>query len=173
MVGCDGVSDAGLALAQQIAAATGCRAMADTSRITPRGQGRIVLDRVPYVVEVAVQAMKGTKHLILCGARKPVTFFAYPGKPQTSIPEDAQIHVLARRDQDPVDALARLADALGAPRVAAPDYGPRAEVGTRAADAGVVRNDRRRAAPGRRDRGRRVDHLRAGPFRLHQGLAAA
>ncbi len=130
MVGCDGVSDAGLALAQQIAAATGCRAMADTSRITPRGQGRIVLDRVPYVVEVAVQAMKGTKHLILCGARKPVTFFAYPGKPQTSIPEDAQIHVLARRDQDPVDALARLAAALGAPRVAAPDYGPRAEVGT-------------------------------------------
>jgi len=130
MVGCDGVSDAGLALAHQIAAATGCRAMADTSRITPRGQGRIVLDRVPYVVEVAVQAMKGTKHLILCAARKPVTFFAYPGKPQTSIPDDAQIHVLARKDQDPVDALARLAAALGAPEVAAPDYGPRAELGT-------------------------------------------
>jgi acetolactate synthase I/II/III large subunit len=130
MVGCEGVSDEGLALVQQIAAATGCRAMADTSRVTPRGQGRIVLDRVPYVVEVAVQAMKETKHLILCAARKPVTFFAYPGKPQTSIPEDAQIHVLARKDQDPIDALARLAAALGAPKVAAPDYGPRAEVGT-------------------------------------------
>jgi acetolactate synthase-1/2/3 large subunit len=130
MVGCDGVSDAGLMLAHRIAAATGCRAMADTSRKTPRGRGRIVLDRVPYVVEVAVNAMKETKHLILCAARKPVTFFAYPGKPQTSIPENAQIHVLARKDQDPVDALARLVDALGAPKVAAPDYGPRAEVGT-------------------------------------------
>jgi acetolactate synthase-1/2/3 large subunit len=130
MVGCDGVSDEGLMLAHRIAAATGCRAMADTSRKTPRGQGRIVLDRVPYVVEVAVNAMKETKHLILCAARKPVTFFAYPGKPQTSIPEDAQIHVLARKDQDPVDALARLADALGAPKVAAPDYGPRAEIGS-------------------------------------------
>jgi acetolactate synthase I/II/III large subunit len=130
MVGCDGVSDEGLMLAHRIAAATGCRAMADTSRKTPRGQGRIVLDRVPYVVEVAVNAMKETKHLILCAARKPVTFFAYPGKPQTSIPEDAQIHVLARKDQDPVDALARLADALGAPKVAAPDYGPQAEIGS-------------------------------------------
>ncbi len=78
------------------------------------------LDRIPYVVDFAVQAMKETKHLILCAARKPVTFFAYPGKPQTSIPPDAQIQVLARKDQDPVDALARLADALGAPRAAPP-----------------------------------------------------
>ena len=40
-----------------------------------------MLGRVPYVVDAAVQAMAATKHLILCGARKPVTFFAYPGKP--------------------------------------------------------------------------------------------
>src|SRR5579871_1132900 len=32
MVGCDGVSDEGLSLAHRIAAATGCRAIADTSR---------------------------------------------------------------------------------------------------------------------------------------------
>jgi acetolactate synthase-1/2/3 large subunit len=37
--------------------------------------------------------------------------------------------VLARKEQDPIDALERLADALNAPKVAAPDHGPRPEVG--------------------------------------------
>ena len=54
---------------------------------------------VPYVVDAAVQAMAGTRHLILCAAEKPVTFFAYPGKPTTSIPEGAEVHVLARRSR--------------------------------------------------------------------------
>ena len=51
-----------------------------------------------------------------------MTFFAYPGKPTTSIPHAAEIHVLARKDQDAIEALARLADALHAPAalVAAP-----------------------------------------------------
>ena len=34
-----------------------------------------------------------------------------------------EIHVLARPEQDIVEALARLADALGCPTVAAPDNG--------------------------------------------------
>jgi acetolactate synthase-1/2/3 large subunit len=76
-----------------------------------------------------VQAMAGTQHLILCAAKKPVTFFAYPGKPTTSIPESAEVHVLARKEQDPIDALERLADALNAPKVPAPDYGPKPEIG--------------------------------------------
>ena len=41
-----------------------------------------------------------------------MTFFAYPNKPQTSIPDDAEIHILARPEQDLVEALARLAEAL-------------------------------------------------------------
>jgi acetolactate synthase-1/2/3 large subunit len=94
-----------------------------------RGQGRLSLERVPYVVDVAVKAMAGTKHLILAGARKPVTFFAYPNKVQTSIPEDSEIHILARPEQDIVEALARLADALGCPKVAPPDNGSRPEAG--------------------------------------------
>src|SRR5579871_3775677 len=94
MIGQAGLSDAGQALAHRIAAATGCRVMADAGGKVPRGQGRLTMDRVPYVVDVAVAAMAGTKHLILCSAKKPVTFFAYPGKPQTSIPESADVHVL-------------------------------------------------------------------------------
>jgi acetolactate synthase-1/2/3 large subunit len=73
--------------------------------------------------------MAGTKHLILAGARKPVTFFAYPGKVQTSVPEDAEIHILARAEQDIVEALARLVDAVGAPKVPAPNHGARPEPG--------------------------------------------
>jgi acetolactate synthase-1/2/3 large subunit len=87
------------------------------------------VDRVPYVVDVAVKALAGTQHLILAGAKKPVTFFAYPGKVQTSVPPDADLHVLARPEQDIVDALGRLADAVGAPKLAKPDNGPRPEVG--------------------------------------------
>ncbi|HTX50554.1 MAG TPA: acetolactate synthase large subunit [Caulobacteraceae bacterium] len=130
MIGYGGVTEEGMALAARIGQATGCRVMGDTSGVTPRGQGRLAMERVPYVVDAAVAAMAGVEHLILCAARKPVTFFAYPGKPQSGIPEATQIHVLARKEQDPIEALARLADALHAPPVPAPDNGPRPEVGT-------------------------------------------
>jgi acetolactate synthase-1/2/3 large subunit len=130
LLGGTGLSAEGLELAHRISAATGCRLMAQGSNARiARGQGRVSLERVPYVVDVAVKAMAGTKHLILAGSRKPVTFFAYPGKVQTSIPEDAEIHILARAEQDIVEALSRLADALHAPKVAAPDYGARPEPG--------------------------------------------
>ena len=130
LLGDQGLSAEGLALAHRIAAATGCRLVAQGSNARmARGQGRVSLDRVPYVVDVAVKAMADTRHLILAGARKPVTFFAYPNKPQTSIPDDAEIHVLARSEQDIVEALSRLADALHAPKVAPPDNGTRPEAG--------------------------------------------
>ena len=120
----------GLALAHRIQVATGCRVVAQGSNARiARGQGRLAVDRVPYVVDVAVKAMAGTKHLILAGSRKPVTFFAYPNKPQSSIPDDAEIHVLARPEQAIVESLARLADALDCPNVAAPDNGARPEQG--------------------------------------------
>ncbi|HQT76583.1 MAG: acetolactate synthase large subunit [Rhodospirillales bacterium 20-64-7] len=121
----------GLALAHRIQAATGCRVVAQGSNARiARGQGRLAVERVPYVVDVAVKAMAGTRQLILAGSRKPVTFFAYPNKPQTSIPDDADIYVLARPEQDVVEALMRLADALGCPKVPAPDYGSRPQTGS-------------------------------------------
>ena len=120
----------GLALAHRIQCATGCRVVAQGSNARmARGQGRLSVERVPYVVDAAVKAMSGTTQLILAGARKPITFFAYPNKVQSSIPEDAEIQVLARPEQDIVESLARLADALGCAKVAAPDNGTRPEVG--------------------------------------------
>ncbi len=120
----------GLELAHRIQAATGCRVVAQGSNARmARGHGRLAIERVPYVVDQAVKAMAGTQHLILAGSRKPVTFFAYPNKPQTSIPDDAQIHVLARPEQDIVEALHRLVEALHCPKVAAPNNGFRPEIG--------------------------------------------
>ena len=90
------------------------------------GQGAGV-DRVPYVVDDDDQrALAGTRQMILVGARKPVTFFAYPNKPGTSVPPDADVHILARPDQDAAEALARLVEELGAPRAPLPDPGPHA-----------------------------------------------
>jgi acetolactate synthase-1/2/3 large subunit len=123
MLGGAALGETGLALAYRIAAATGCALFADAAPKIARGQGRPVLQRVPYVVDAAVQAMAGTKRLILCGTKTPVTFFAYPGKPTSSIPPDSEIHVLARKDQDPIEALARLADLLHAPPAAPPSPG--------------------------------------------------
>jgi acetolactate synthase-1/2/3 large subunit len=130
LLGGEALSAAGLTLAHRIAAATGCRLMAQGSNAKmARGQGRVSLDRVPYVVDAAVKAMAGTKQLILCGARKPVTFFAYPNKPQTSIPANTEIHILARAEQNLLEALERLADMLHAPKVAPPDNGPTHDIG--------------------------------------------
>jgi acetolactate synthase-1/2/3 large subunit len=119
-------SAAALEQAHRVAAATGARLIAQGANARmARGQGRVAVDRVPYVVDTAIKALAGTRQVILVGARKPVTFFAYPNKPGTSVPPDADVHVLARPDQDAAEALARLVDELGAPRAAVPDPGPR------------------------------------------------
>ncbi|HEX5282284.1 MAG TPA: acetolactate synthase large subunit [Micropepsaceae bacterium] len=99
--------------AHKVAAATGARLMTPTfnARIA-RGRGRPPLDAVPYPVDEAVALLKGTKHIVSAGTGAPVAFFAYPGKPGIVSPEDAQLHVLARPDQDIPDALERLAAEL-------------------------------------------------------------
>ena len=43
--------------------------------------GRVAVERIPYVVDQAVKALDGVRHLILVGAKAPVAFFAYPNKP--------------------------------------------------------------------------------------------
>jgi acetolactate synthase-1/2/3 large subunit len=54
-----------------------------------------------------------------------VAFFAYPGKPGYLKPEDCSVHVLSRPDEDGPAALRELLEMLGAPKLAAPDPGPR------------------------------------------------
>jgi acetolactate synthase-1/2/3 large subunit len=122
-LGNDALREAPLAAAGRIARKTGARVMAPTSnRRVERGAGRYPVTRLPYAVEPAVAALKDVRHLVLVGAKAPVAFFAYPDKPGVMYPSDCILHVLAREEQDPLDALSRLADALGAtePAPAAP-----------------------------------------------------
>ena len=107
-----------LVLAQRLAAATGAKLIAALSNARmERGRGRPPIERVPYGTDAATEALRGIRQLIVVGTRRPVNFFAYPGKPPTAVPEDCLVHVLARPEQDVVAALAELADRLAAPAV--------------------------------------------------------
>lgn len=108
--------EVGIHNASRIAAATGARLMAPTfNRRILRGQGRPPIPLVPYVVERAVAALGGIQHLILVDCDQPVGFFAYPGKPSLMQPEGTAVHVLARRNENSVAALAALAAELSLP----------------------------------------------------------
>ena len=115
LLGGAALGEAGLAAAQRIADATGAELRTPTQvpRMA-RGRGRPRVDRIPYVVDAALKALEGTRHLVLAGAKAPVSFFGYPGKPSRMWPADAEVHVLARPEQDIVAALGALADAVGA-----------------------------------------------------------
>jgi acetolactate synthase-1/2/3 large subunit len=114
--------------AHAIAAATGARLEGEAfSARVERGRGRNPIGRLPYPVDAAVDLLKDVRRVILVGADEPVTFFAYPGKPGLVLPPEAHLHVLARPDEDAADALARLADAVGARPVPPPDHGPPAK----------------------------------------------
>ena len=82
-------------------------------RRTPISRGRVPIERVPYVVDQAIAALAGLRHLILVGAVPPVGFFAYPGKPGRQYPADCQVHVLARPEHEVTRTVlaARLRDA--------------------------------------------------------------
>ena len=105
-------------LADRIAQATGARVIMDTfiPRLQ-RGAGRAELLRLPYFGEQAAEVLEGTRHIILCSSQPPVTFFAYPDKPNWLTPEGCALHTLVERDQDVVGALEALAEKVGADRV--------------------------------------------------------
>jgi acetolactate synthase-1/2/3 large subunit len=112
------IDEASIETAAAIAEATGARIMvqAFNGRVA-RGRGRVPIERLPYNVDQAIQALAGIRHLILAGASAPGAPFAYPGKPGALYPEDATIHVLARAEHDLDATLAALAEELGARRV--------------------------------------------------------
>ena len=98
----------------RIAAKTGARLMAQQANgRMQRGAGRVALDRVPYVIDQALETFAGTQRLILIGARAPVGFFAYPGKPGSMLPEDCEVITLADPHDDIPAAIEALADAIG------------------------------------------------------------
>ena len=104
---------AGLSAASQVAQGTGARLLAETfpARLE-RGAGLPAVDRLAYLAEFAASQLASPEHLILAGARAPVSFFAYPGKPSSLVPAGCQVHVLAEPGEDVPAALAALASVV-------------------------------------------------------------
>ena len=105
----------GLESASRVAQATGARLLCETFPARhERGAGIPAIGRLAYLAEFATAQLDGARHLILVGARAPVSFFAYPGKPSSPVPDGCQVHVLAEGSDDVLGALGSLADLVAA-----------------------------------------------------------
>ncbi|WP_170790465.1 acetolactate synthase large subunit [Ruegeria lacuscaerulensis] len=101
-------------LAGQIAAATGCRLLADT--LIPRiskGAGTAKLDQLAYPISPKIAQLEATSSITLLGTDRPVAFFAYPGKPSVPEPPYCPITDLCTPTDDIEWTLQALADAVG------------------------------------------------------------
>lgn len=107
LLGGDALSARGL----DLAARTGVRLLAETFNARmARGRNVAGIDRLPYPLPLSLAALSGLRHLVLVGARAPVAFFAYPGRPSV-LTEDQT--VITDLGGDPLSALEMLADLIG------------------------------------------------------------
>lgn len=122
-----------LKLAAAIAQATGAAIMAPgANRRVEMGAGLPVIPRIPYPIDMALEALSGFDRAVLVEAVEPVAFFAYPGRPSLLLPPGCRTLTLAERAQDGRAALAALAELVGAkpwqgsdaPPPQAPQAGP-------------------------------------------------
>jgi len=128
LLGGRGLSAAGLEAASRIAAATGARVLAETFPARMEGGAGVpATRRLAYLAEQAEQQLDGVRTLVLAGAAAPVSFFAYPGRTSSLVPDGCEVVLLAETGQDVAAALEALADRVAAdtaPELAA--YGPAA-----------------------------------------------
>ncbi|MEO0913973.1 MAG: acetolactate synthase large subunit, partial [Pseudomonadota bacterium] len=115
LVGGAGLHGEGAERAGRIATATGCRLLADlfVPRIE-RGAGAVAFERLPYPIDGIVEMLQGTRHLFLLGAKRPIAFFAYPGKPSTPEPADCPLTEICSPEMDIDWTLQALVAELGA-----------------------------------------------------------
>jgi acetolactate synthase-1/2/3 large subunit len=114
LLGDQALSERGQRAAARIAAVTGARVIIETFiKRMDRGAGVPDLPRLPYFPDQALKAL-GDAHLLLVGAKPPVSFFGYPEYPSLLVPEN-RTNTLANAEQDCEIALESLADLIGAP----------------------------------------------------------
>jgi acetolactate synthase I/II/III large subunit len=106
----------GLELAGRIAAKTDASLFCETfpSRLA-RGEGRVPVEMIPYVLEMALKALEAYQQLVLVGALYPVATFAYKGSPVVKVRPGCEVTTLATVEHDILGALGDLAKAVGAP----------------------------------------------------------
>ncbi|HEY0296217.1 MAG TPA: acetolactate synthase large subunit [Bordetella sp.] len=109
------LGEAGLALMARYAGSSIRLLAQQSNRRMARGRGRLIVPRVPFAVDQAVEALGGLDMLVLVGSHPPAAFFGYPGKPRLLAPPDCDVHTLVEPGGDALHALAWLADELGLP----------------------------------------------------------
>lgn len=117
LLGHGATREPGLLAASRVAAATGAKLFVETFPARfERGAGLPNVERLGYLAEQVQWQLTDIKHLVLVGAKAPVSFFAYPGKPSELVPDGCQTHVLAVLGEDTAGALEHLADVVAADR---------------------------------------------------------
>ncbi|MCJ0763457.1 acetolactate synthase large subunit [Variovorax terrae] len=113
LLGGDALTGDALLLAGAIARRTGALLLTESSiaRIE-RGQGRPVVQRIPYAPSAAVSFMAGIRRLVLAGAKRPVFSFSGPDGRSHPEAEGIDVSTLVHAEEDVADALERLARAL-------------------------------------------------------------
>ena len=117
LLGAQALRNEGLELAGRICARTGAQPMGETfpSRLA-RGEGRVQIQLVPYLPEMAQPFFAQYEQIVLVGALAPVSTFAYQGAVMQKIPPQCEVATLASTDQDVLAALEDLARAVKAKR---------------------------------------------------------
>jgi len=113
LIGGDALFGRGLATAGRIATAMGAKLFSPYpfTRME-RGSGAVPVERLQYVLEMAVEQLKEFRQLILVGTSAPVSYFAYPDRNSVLTAPECEIHRLTRPGEDYVGALEALAAAL-------------------------------------------------------------
>lgn len=106
LLGAQAIHHEGLELVGRIAVKTGAQLLAETfpTRMA-RGEGRVQVQHVPYLLEMAQQFFAEYEQIILVGALPPVSTFAYQNKGMFKVPEGCEVTHFASTNHDIVAAL--------------------------------------------------------------------
>ena len=117
-----GLSERGVSAAGRIAAKTGCAVYSPTfpARVEA-GPDLPLVNRLPYFPEQILQLLAPIRKLVLVGAERPVSFFAYRNLPSDLVPDSCEVIRIAHRHEDVENALVDLAEALDAPTAELPN----------------------------------------------------
>ena len=116
LLGGQALSEKGLMIAARIQSKIHCDLFYDTfpARME-QGAGLPHLHRIPYLPEMALEALKPYDSVICVGTRIPVAFFGYAGLPSLFVHDGQKKLVIHQADEATVDALLMIAQALHAP----------------------------------------------------------
>lgn len=135
LLGGSALCEAGIRAGAAVAAHLGGRLLMEPyPAIVTLGGDLPQVERQAYFPDDVIAQM-GAARVVLAGSRMPISYFGYEGWPSQLVPDDRLVRLAAPED-DAVDALQRLADALGAATPQATTFGSPAS-GAGEADAAL------------------------------------